>query len=144
STPPITDQPFNFSSDYELRTFTSACYYLDSNNNWQSDGLLVGSMTDYYQTQCFSTHLSTFASGYSHAPNPVLLFNDLFAHTQNSCPSVYPGEDIVNGMNLSKSNTILKFDHEMLSLMPSHLEHHDATIRYQIHKTNINQDIAIE
>ncbi|CAF4809049.1 unnamed protein product [Rotaria socialis] len=144
STPPITDQPFNFSSDYELRTFTSACYYLDSNNNWQSDGLLVGSMTDYYQTQCFSTHLSTFASGYSHAPNPVLLFNDLFAHTQNSCPSVYPGEDIVNGMNLSKSNTILKFDHEMLSLMPSHLEHHDATILYQIHKTNINQDIAIE
>lgn len=37
----ITDQPFNFSSNYELRAFTSACYYLDSNNNWKTDGLLV-------------------------------------------------------------------------------------------------------
>ncbi|CAF2092754.1 unnamed protein product [Rotaria magnacalcarata] len=77
-TPPITDQPFNFSADYELRTFTSACYYLDSNNNWQSDGLLVGPMTDHYQTQCFSTHLSTFTSGYSNVPNPVLLSNDRY------------------------------------------------------------------
>jgi hypothetical protein len=39
--PPITDQPFNFSANYELRMFTSGCYYLDSNRNWQSDGLLV-------------------------------------------------------------------------------------------------------
>lgn len=32
---------FQFSSDYELRIFMSACYYLDSNNHWQSDGLFV-------------------------------------------------------------------------------------------------------
>jgi hypothetical protein len=38
---PIPDKPFNFSSNYQLRTFTSGCYYLDSNNNWQSDGLMV-------------------------------------------------------------------------------------------------------
>lgn len=30
-----------FSSNYELRVYTSGCYYLDSNNNWQSDGLIV-------------------------------------------------------------------------------------------------------
>lgn len=41
--PPISDQPFQFSSDYEMRVYTSACYYLDSNNNWQSNGLLVSS-----------------------------------------------------------------------------------------------------
>ncbi len=40
---PISTEPFNFSSNYELRTYTSGCYYLDSNNNWQSDGLLVSS-----------------------------------------------------------------------------------------------------
>jgi hypothetical protein len=34
---------FNFSSNYELRIYTSACYYLDSNYNWQSDGLTVSS-----------------------------------------------------------------------------------------------------
>ena len=39
--PPITNQSFHFSANYEIRMFTSGCYYLDSNNNWQSDGLLV-------------------------------------------------------------------------------------------------------
>jgi hypothetical protein len=39
--PPITNQPFNFTSNYELRIYTSGCYYLDEDNNWQSDGLLV-------------------------------------------------------------------------------------------------------
>ncbi|CAF1138200.1 unnamed protein product [Rotaria magnacalcarata] len=81
STPPIFDQSFNFSSDYELRTFTSGCYYLDSNNNWQSDGLLVGPKTNHTQTQCFSTHLTTFVSGYSDVPcsvieNPISLSDD--------------------------------------------------------------------
>jgi hypothetical protein len=38
---PITDERFNFTADYELRIYTSGCYYLDSNNNWQSDGLIV-------------------------------------------------------------------------------------------------------
>jgi len=39
--PPITNEPFNFTSNYEFRIYTSGCYYLDTNNNWQSDGLLV-------------------------------------------------------------------------------------------------------
>jgi hypothetical protein len=37
------DTPWNFSSNYELRAYTSGCYYLDSDNNWQSDGLTVSS-----------------------------------------------------------------------------------------------------
>ena len=37
------DTPWNFSSNYELRAYTSGCYYLDSDNNWQSVGLTVGS-----------------------------------------------------------------------------------------------------
>jgi hypothetical protein len=41
SNPPITNQRFNFTSNYELRIYTSGCYYLDKNNNWQSDGLVV-------------------------------------------------------------------------------------------------------
>lgn len=38
---PITDERFNFTSNYALRTYTSGCYYLDKNNQWKSDGLLV-------------------------------------------------------------------------------------------------------
>ncbi|UJR17607.1 hypothetical protein I4U23_004503, partial [Adineta vaga] len=60
-----------FSSNYELRTYTSACYYLDSNLNWQSDGLIVGPQTTFYRTQCFSTHLTTFAAGLVALPAPI-------------------------------------------------------------------------
>jgi hypothetical protein len=79
TTPPITNQRFNFTSNYELRIYTSGCYYLDKNNNWQSDGLKVGSLTNHYQTQCFSTHLTTFASGFIVLPNPIN-WNYVFAN----------------------------------------------------------------
>lgn len=39
--PPVSDQPTNFTGDYELRAFTSGCYYLDAHNNWQAHGLIV-------------------------------------------------------------------------------------------------------
>ncbi|CAF1248670.1 unnamed protein product [Adineta ricciae] len=51
---PIVDQPRKFSSDYEIRLYQSSCFYLDSNNNWQSNRLVVGRLTNLYQTQCFS------------------------------------------------------------------------------------------
>ncbi len=41
NTPPIADEPQNFTSNYELRIYSSGCYYLDKYNNWQSDGLWV-------------------------------------------------------------------------------------------------------
>ena len=61
---PITDQQMRFSSNYELRSYTSGCYYLDAQNQWQANGLVVGPLTDHYQTQCLSTHLTTFAGGF--------------------------------------------------------------------------------
>jgi hypothetical protein len=30
-----------FTSNYQLRVYTSGCYYLDRNNQWKSDGMLV-------------------------------------------------------------------------------------------------------
>jgi len=56
--PPVTNQKFNFTSNYQLRIFASGCYYLDENNQWKDDGLRVGPLTNYNQTQCFSTHLN--------------------------------------------------------------------------------------
>jgi hypothetical protein len=69
--PPITDDRFNFTSDYELRIYTSGCYYLDANNNWQADGLVVGPLTTPYVTQCYATHLTTFASGFTLFSAPI-------------------------------------------------------------------------
>ena len=40
-TPPRIDQAFRFTDNYELRLFTSGCFYLDADHRWRSDGLLV-------------------------------------------------------------------------------------------------------
>ncbi|CAF1124779.1 unnamed protein product [Adineta steineri] len=68
---PITDEPFNFTSNYELRIYTSGCYYLDENNDWKSDGLIVRSLTNHYETECLSTHLTSFAGGFIVLPAPI-------------------------------------------------------------------------
>ena len=73
----IENKQFQFTSNYQIRLYTSGCYYLDKNNQWQSDGLLVrefhlervllsvffalfkvGPLTSPYQTHCYSSHLS--------------------------------------------------------------------------------------
>ncbi|UJR06650.1 hypothetical protein I4U23_010936 [Adineta vaga] len=71
SDPPIINEPYNFTSNYQLRVYTSGCYYLNENNQWKADGLLVGSLTNHYQTQCYSTHLTTFAGGFIILPSPI-------------------------------------------------------------------------
>lgn len=39
--PNIFNSSRNFTENYELRTYTSGCLYLDQKNNWRSDGLKV-------------------------------------------------------------------------------------------------------
>ena len=79
TSPPIINNQYNFTSDYELRIYTSGCYYLDANNQWQSDGLVVGSLTNHNVTQCYSTHLTTFAGGFLVLPAPIN-WNYVFAN----------------------------------------------------------------
>ena len=43
--------------NYEYRIYVSGCYYLNKENEWISDGLLVGPKTNLYQTHCYSMHL---------------------------------------------------------------------------------------
>ncbi len=40
----INNRKLNFTSDYELRFYASGCHYLDDNNNWQSDNMLVSKL----------------------------------------------------------------------------------------------------
>ncbi|UJR18997.1 hypothetical protein I4U23_022127 [Adineta vaga] len=69
--PPISNEPINFTSNYFSRIYTSGCYYLNENQQWKSDGLLVGPLTNHNQTQCYSTHLTTFAGGFAILPESV-------------------------------------------------------------------------
>lgn len=68
---PIVDEMSNFTSDYELRLYTSGCYYLDSKKNYQSDGLTVGSLTNHNETECLTNHLTSFAGGFIVLPSPI-------------------------------------------------------------------------
>lgn len=70
------DNKFNFTSDYELRVYTFACYYFDFENNYRSDGLTVGSLTNSYQAECYSNHSTTF---FIVLPSPIN-WNYAFAH----------------------------------------------------------------
>jgi len=69
SLPIIPDEPFDSFSDYELRTYTSGCYYLDSDNNWQSDGLVVSYIVCFlYWKKLVFYHLGwTINKSYSNA-----------------------------------------------------------------------------
>ncbi|CAF1236168.1 unnamed protein product [Adineta ricciae] len=71
-----------FSSDYSIRMYTSGCYYLHKDQTWQSDGLTVGKESNERFTQCYSTHLTTFASGFVILPNPIE-FNGDFSIERN-------------------------------------------------------------
>ena len=79
SNPPISNQRSRFTSNYELRIYSSGCYYLDSNNKWQSDGLIVGPLTNLYQIECFSTHSGTVAGSFNILPLPIN-WNYVFAN----------------------------------------------------------------
>ncbi|CAF1478174.1 unnamed protein product [Adineta ricciae] len=61
---PIPTDPVHFTSDYQTRVHISDYYYLDEQNRWKSDGLTVRSKINHYETECFSTHLTKFASGF--------------------------------------------------------------------------------
>lgn len=76
---PITDERYNFTSTYQLRVYTSGCYYLSERNEWKSDGLIVGPKTNLVQTQCLSSHLSKFSGGYELLPSPIN-WNYVFAN----------------------------------------------------------------
>ena len=76
---PMPRERLLFTSDYELRLYSSACLYLDEHEHWQSDGLKVGPSSNQHETQCFSTHLTKFASGFVVLPAPVN-WNYVFAH----------------------------------------------------------------
>ena len=47
------DQPFHFTADYRLRIYQSGCFYLDSNHQWQSDGLRVSCFFLSFLFSCF-------------------------------------------------------------------------------------------
>ena len=61
-----------FTDNFELRTYLSACYYMNqSSSSWSSYGMEILSDTNTTHTHCQSTHLTTFAGGFILVPNAI-------------------------------------------------------------------------
>ena len=103
---PINDERSTFLANYELRVWTSGCYFLDGNNQWQADGLRVGPLTNHEQTQCFSTHLTTFAGGYGVLQAPVIwnyeFVNDDSATNRTICIALMVACILSQSMKVSR------------------------------------------
>ena len=39
--PPIVNEDSRFTTDYQLRIYSSSCFYMDNTNQWKSDELIV-------------------------------------------------------------------------------------------------------
>ncbi|CAM4771183.1 unnamed protein product [Rotaria magnacalcarata] len=79
----VKDEIVNFTSNYQLRSYSSACYYLDASLYWDTQNMLVGPQTSHTQTQCFTNHLTTFAGGWIVLPAPIN-WNYVFANASFS------------------------------------------------------------
>ena len=80
--PPLTDSNFtlSFTSDFELRIYSSGCYYFDlKTGNWMSDGLEIMKDTTATSAHCVATHLTDFAGGFA-VVVPSINFDDAFAN----------------------------------------------------------------
>ena len=55
---PLINDGVLFIADYQLRLYTSSCFYWDeTTEEWKCDGMKVGPQTNHFQTQCLSTHV---------------------------------------------------------------------------------------
>jgi hypothetical protein len=70
----------NFTSDFQIRAYTSGCYFYDTQTGkWSSDGMEIHSDTNIKQTHCSSFHLTSFAGGLIVLP-PEINFKYVFAN----------------------------------------------------------------
>ena len=52
--------------------YTVSCIFWDRENGvWSSEGLVLNPKTTYQKTVCRSSHLTSFASTFKIAPNPI-------------------------------------------------------------------------
>lgn len=78
---PLIQNQVNFTNDFLLRTYTSGCYYFDTNSGkWFADGMSLFQDTNIQQTHCSTYHLTSFAGGLVVMPNNIN-FQYVFANS---------------------------------------------------------------
>jgi hypothetical protein len=81
---PLIQKIINFTSDFLLRSYTSGCYYYDTQTGkWSSNGMEIYEDTNLEQTHCSSSHLTSFAGGLDSSPS-IINFQYSFANASFS------------------------------------------------------------
>jgi len=69
---PLIKNQINFTANFMILTYTSGCYYYDSNNGkWSSHGVEIQSETNLKQVHCSSLHLTSFPGGLQVIPSAI-------------------------------------------------------------------------
>ena len=77
---PLVQTKINFSSDFMIRSYSSGCYFYDTNSGkWASNGMEIYDDTDSRQTHCLSNHLTSFAGGFTILTS-IINFQYVFAN----------------------------------------------------------------
>jgi polycystin 1L2 len=72
SLPPLIQSRINFTSDFSLRSYTSGCYFYDTETGkWSSNGMDIYEDTNLDLAHCVSHHLTSFASGLVLSPSTI-------------------------------------------------------------------------
>jgi polycystin 1L2 len=83
---PAIQSEVNFTSDFMIRSYSSGCYYFDTNTGkWYSNGMDIYEDTNLEKTHCLSNHLTSFAGGLVILPSDInfqyVFTNPLFVKT---------------------------------------------------------------
>jgi hypothetical protein len=81
---PLIQARINFTSDFFIRSYTSGCYYYDTQTGkWSSNGMEIYEDSNLEQTHCLSYHLTSFAGGLDSSPS-IINFQYSFANASLS------------------------------------------------------------
>ncbi|RNA30185.1 polycystic kidney disease 1-like 2, partial [Brachionus plicatilis] len=121
----------NFTSDFSLRIFSSACYFYDrENGKWNSDGVQIMDDSNIHYTHCKSKHLTTFAGGFIVLP-PAINFEKVFANASFADnPTIYITVIVISSlfialMIIARYMDIQDSKKLGLNLLPDNNPYHD-------------------
>ena len=107
----LSQEIFNFTTDFGIRYFSSGCYYLDKENlTWSTEGVEILPDSNITHAHCVSYHLTEFAGGFIVLPNKID-FNSVFANADFlKNPTVYAIVIALIGLYFILASFMIKLD----------------------------------
>ena len=96
--PPVLET-LNFTGDFEIRTFSSGCfYYSEDTGFWQTEGMEILADSNVSVAHCVTEHLTSFAGGFIVLP-PEINFSQIWANADFlKNPTIYSTVIVITGL----------------------------------------------